>query len=77
MMKGEPPHKGADGSNPLSSTRKSTRPGAIGGPLEGLRVRVVVVEEAVDSGLEVRDGAEDAALETALGQDGEKALDGN
>jgi hypothetical protein len=48
----------------------------IGGPLEGLRVRVVVVEEAVDSGLEVRDGAEDAALETALGQDGEKALDG-
>jgi hypothetical protein len=37
---------------------------------------VVVVEEAVDGGLEVGDGSEDATLEAALGQDGEKALDG-
>src|SRR5271165_1038056 len=48
----------------------------IGDPLEGLGVCVVIVEEAVDRGLEVGDGSEDAALETALGQDGEEALDG-
>ena len=44
--------------------------------MEGFRLGVVIVEEAVDSGLEVGDGPEDAALETALGQDGEEALDG-
>jgi len=32
--------------------------------------------EAVDGGLKVGDGTEDAALETALSQDGEEALDG-
>ena len=48
----------------------------IGGPLEGLRVGVVVIEKAVDGGLKVGDGTEDAALETALGEDGEEALDG-
>ena len=37
---------------------------------------VVLVEEAVDGGLKVDDGSEDAALETPLGQDGEEALDG-
>jgi hypothetical protein len=36
----------------------------------------VIVEEAVDSGLEVGDGPEDAAFEAALGQNGEEALDG-
>jgi hypothetical protein len=36
----------------------------------------VVVEEAIDGGLEVCDGPEDASLETPLGQDGEEALDG-
>src|ERR1700741_593665 len=35
-----------------------------------------MIEEAIEGGLEVDDGSEDAALETALGQDGEKALDG-
>jgi hypothetical protein len=35
-----------------------------------------MIEESIDGGLEVGDGSEDAALETALGQDGEKALDG-
>jgi hypothetical protein len=44
----------------------------IGEPLKGLRVGVVIIKEAVDSGLEVGDGSEDAALETTLGQDGEK-----
>jgi hypothetical protein len=39
-------------------------------------VGVVMIEEAIDGGLEVGDGSEDAALETALGQGGEKALDG-
>ena len=34
------------------------------------------VEEAVDGGLEVGDGSEDAALEAASGHDGEKAFDG-
>jgi hypothetical protein len=38
-------------------------------------VGVVIVEEAVDGGLEIGDGSEDAPLETALGQDCEKALD--
>jgi len=47
----------------------------IGDPLEGLGVGVVIIEEAVDGGLEVGDGSEDAALEAALGQDGEEALD--
>jgi hypothetical protein len=36
----------------------------------------VVIEEAVDGGLEVGDRSEDAALETALGKDGEESLDG-
>jgi hypothetical protein len=36
----------------------------------------VVVEEAVEGGLEVGDGSEDAAFETTFGQDGEEALDG-
>jgi hypothetical protein len=47
----------------------------IGDPLEGFRVGVVMIEEAIDGGLEVGDGSEDAALETAFGQGGEKALD--
>ena len=46
-----------------------------GDPLEWLGLGVVIVEEAVDGGLEVDDGAEDAALEAALGQDGEETLD--
>jgi hypothetical protein len=44
--------------------------------LEGFRPGVVVVEEAVDGGLEVGDGSEDAALEASSGQDGEESLDG-
>src|SRR6202521_6417814 len=48
----------------------------VGDPLERRRGGVVIVEEAVDGGLEVCDGSEHAALETPLGQDGEEALDG-
>ena len=43
-------------------------PVGIGGPDEGLGVMVGLVEVAVDGGLEVDDGAEDAALEASLGQ---------
>ena len=39
----------------------------VGDPLEGFAVSVVVVEEAVDGGLKVDDGSEDAALQPPLG----------
>ena len=48
----------------------------IGGPGEGPRVIIGLLQEAVDRGLEFDDRAEDAALETAAGQFGEEALDG-
>ena len=44
-------------------------------PLEGFGIGVVVIEEAVDSGLKIDDGTEDAALQTALTQCGEEAFD--
>jgi hypothetical protein len=44
----------------------------VGDPFEELGVGVVVIDETVDGGLEVGDGSEDAAFETALCQDGEK-----
>ena len=43
---------------------------------KGFEWGVVIVEEAVDGGLEVGDGSEDAALETAFGQGGAEAFDG-
>jgi hypothetical protein len=48
----------------------------IGGPDEGLRQLVVIGDETVDGGLKVDDALEDAALEAALGEDGEEAFDG-
>ena len=48
----------------------------VGGPDEGLGIIVGLVDEAVDGGLEVGDGAEHATLETAPGKLGEKTLDG-
>ena len=48
----------------------------IGGPDEGLGHLVGLVDEAVDGGLEIDDGAEDAAFQSALGQLGEEAFDG-
>ena len=47
----------------------------IGDPLEGFRAGDVILEEAVDGGLEIGDGSEDAAFETALCRDGEETLD--
>ena len=44
-------------------------------PMEGLRLGIVILEEAVDGGLQVGDGSEDAGFETALRQDGEETLD--
>ena len=48
----------------------------VGGPDEGFGIIVGLVDEAVDGGLEVGDGAEHATLETAPGKLGEKALGG-
>jgi hypothetical protein len=44
------------------------------GPNEGLWVIVVLLEVTVDGGLEVDDGAKDAALETFSGKCGEEVL---
>ena len=46
----------------------------IGGPCERLGLQVVLGEEAVDGGLEVDEGMEDAALEAAFGELGKEAL---
>ncbi len=48
----------------------------VGGPSEGARIVVCLVEEAVDSGLEIDDRSEDAALQAPFGELGEEALDG-
>jgi hypothetical protein len=48
----------------------------IGGPDEGLWLLVMIDDEAVDGGLEIDDALENPALEAALGEDGEEALDG-
>ena len=48
----------------------------IGGPCEGFGVFVGLFDEAVDGGLEVDEGAEDAALEASFGELCEVALDG-
>jgi hypothetical protein len=46
----------------------------IGGPDEWHRVFIGVGEEAVDRGLEVRQGSEHAPLEATLGEFGKKAF---
>ena len=48
----------------------------VGDPLERFGLGVVIFEEAVDGGLKVDEGSEDAALEPALGQDRKEAFDG-
>ena len=47
----------------------------IGSPCERLGLLIVLFEEAVDRGLKVGDGPKDAALEPALCESGEEALD--
>src|SRR5882724_6169568 len=48
----------------------------LGGPDEGFGRLIVLGEVAVDRRLEVDQGMEDAALQPALGEFGEEALDG-
>src|SRR5665213_4006548 len=48
----------------------------VSGPCEGLWCLVCLGDEAVDGGLEIDDGSEDASFQTSLGQLGEVALDG-
>ena len=48
----------------------------VGGPYEGPWRQVCLLDEAVDRGLKFRDGAEDAALQTLLGQFRKIALHG-
>ena len=48
----------------------------MGGPAKGLWVIVGFREIAVDGGLKIDDGLEDAALQSSSGQLGEEAFDG-
>lgn len=48
----------------------------VGGPDEGFGLGVVLGEVAVDGGLEVDQGVEDATLQAPSGQGGEEGLDG-
>ena len=48
----------------------------VGGPDEGLGVMVGLFEIAVDGGLQIDNGAEDAALQSSLGERGDEGLDG-
>jgi hypothetical protein len=48
----------------------------ISGPVEGLRLLVVLFEEAIDGGLEIGDGSEHASLQSPLCEYCEKSLDG-
>jgi hypothetical protein len=48
----------------------------IGGPSEGLWIIICLGEEAIDGGLEIDDGAEDAAFQSTPGKLGKEALDG-
>ena len=47
----------------------------IGSPGEGLGLLVMLLDEAVDGGLKVDNGVEDAVFQPATGQLGEEALD--
>ena len=47
----------------------------VGGPDEGLGVGIGFLDEAVDGGLKVDNGSEDATFEAASGQFGEEAFD--
>src|SRR5882672_8348617 len=48
----------------------------VGGPSEGLWHLICLGDEAVDGGLEIEDGSEDAAFQSPLGQLGEVTLHG-
>ena len=44
--------------------------------VKGLGIGLCSCEEAVDGGLEIDEGSEDAAFQSPLGELGEEALDG-
>src|SRR5579859_6657656 len=46
------------------------------GPCEGSRVKIVLIHEAVDGGLQVGDRSEDAAFQSSFGELCEEAFDG-
>ena len=48
----------------------------IGFPDEGLRLLIVLLDEAIDGGLEIDDGSKDTSLQSALCELGEEAFDG-
>jgi hypothetical protein len=48
----------------------------IGGPYERFGVVIGLGEKALDGGLEIDEGSEDAALQSSLAEFGKKALDG-
>ena len=48
----------------------------IGEPFEGFGMGVVIVEEAIDRGLEVGGGSEDSAFEAGFGEGCEETLNG-
>ena len=48
----------------------------IGDPFEGFGMGVMIVEEAIDRGLEVGDGSEDSAFEAGFGEGCEETLNG-
>lgn len=48
----------------------------VGGPDEGFGVGILLGDEAVDGGLEIDERMEHAALEAAVGELGEEALNG-
>ena len=48
----------------------------VGGPFKGFGHLVGVLDEAIDGGLEVDDGLENAAFQSPLGEFGEEALHG-
>ena len=48
----------------------------IRGPEEGFRVGILLGDEAIDGGLKVDDGVEDATLQSSLCQLGKEAFDG-
>ena len=47
----------------------------ISAPDEGSRLLIMLLDEAVDGGLEINDGVEDAVFQAATGQFGEEPLD--
>ena len=63
-----------EGSGSLASLSKISAAGLV--QTKRLGIGVVLLEGAVDGGLQIDDALEDAALQPTAGQGGEEALDG-